>query len=170
MLHLVWGTSMVAVYSTSSKEYTVSKCTLADIEEHYAIIGDKVQDTDEEAYKGAMEVSVEQGYAYKAEVNGEVVSFIYIRKVINTWLGCSIWSGDMIGLILVLKEFTDVEGFKRIKYAPHEGMLAMIKSMVTSKSLRLYHNGNEYLVISTAEVADKMERLYDRLGVTKCLQ
>ena len=154
-----------AYYTKNNKKYTVTNCVADDIDKHYVVVESNVQDMAKDVYVKAMVDSVNEGYCYKAEEDGELVAFIYIRKVINTWLACSIFSKDIIGIMLCMKELTDVTGNISIKYAPHEGMLPTMKSLATGKSIRLWYNGNGYIRINTDVLSDKFGVMYEKLGI-----
>lgn len=154
---------MVAVYYTKQgKQYTVSKCVEEDIPIHYELLRDLVQDTDEKLYKTQMRHAVEQGLALKTEG-----AFLYIHKVINTWLGDSIYGNDLVGLGLVMKELVSKTGDISIKFNPHKGLLPTMKTLMTKKSIRLKHNGNEYVRVNTKEVQPKFTKLLAYYGITE---
>ena len=156
------------VYLKGTTKYTVSLCTIEDIEPIYAIVASLVTDVSKEEYVKKMHKSVTVDMAYKVTCNNKIVSVFFTDKVINTWLGYVIWSQNIVPLILVLKTFVEDFGDRRIKFYPHVGMLQSIKSIVTRKSIRLIHNGNPYLIVNTKEVGIKMEKLYYKLGISKC--
>ena len=158
---------MVAVYSTNSVKYNITQCTKSDVDIHYETIRSNVTDTDESVYKKAMLESVNEGTAYKASIDGKDVAWLYVHKVINTWLGSSIYKSDFIGMLLVFKEFSEhAINCRTIRYTPHKGMLTLMKSIVTGQSLRLYHNGIPYVKINVTELINKFTLLYNKLGIT----
>jgi len=158
------------VYLKGTTKYIVSKCVIEDIIPIYNIVAPLVTDTVEEEYIKKMTISVDASMAYKVTLNDRVVAVFFANKVINTWLGYSIWSDEITALILILKTFVDEFGDRSIRFYPHKGMLKYIKSIVSRKSIRLVHNGNPYLRVNTKEIHVKMEKLYNRLGITQCLQ
>lgn len=158
---------MEAVYYVKEHEYKVTSALVEDIDTHYSTVDDNVADVDKDVYINAMEEAIRQGRAWKVTKDGNEVGFLYIRKVINTWLGCSIYSVDMIGIMLLFKTLHEQEGAIHIKYAPHQGMLKSVKSLATRKSIRLYHNGGTHLRIDTGALAVKFTKMYDVLGVSK---
>lgn len=162
---------MDAVYYTKDNrnKYEVLPCTFEDIEEHYSIVADLVRDTDVEYYQGCMEDSVYDKLAFKVLKNGVVVAFLYIRKNLNTYFGASIWGQkEVLGMILLFKELYETHPeIVKIKFAPHNGDIKQLKSLVTRRSIRLYHNGREHLVTDVKELVEKCRRVYLALGIHK---
>ena len=96
---------MEAVYYTKQgKEYIVTKCTEDDIVTAYESVRELVTDTDEAEYKQKMVLCVEQGTAWKVLTAGEVVSWLFVRKDVNMWLGAMFHSADIVGMMLGWKE------------------------------------------------------------------
>jgi hypothetical protein len=154
---------MEAVYYTKqNKEYIVTKCTENDIDAHYDLLKDLVADTDKTIYKTQMKHAIEQGLALKTDG-----AFLYVHKVINTWLGDSIYGKDLVGLALVMKELVAITGDISIKFNPHEGLLPTMKTLMTKKSIRLKYNGNGYVRVSTKEVQPKFAKLLKYYGIEK---
>jgi len=156
---------MEAVYSINDRIYTIVNCTNEDVDKHYELIKDNVSDTDETVYKNAMLDSIKQNMAYKAICDNDDVAWLYVHKVINACLGSSIYKKDLIGMLLVFKEFSEHTNCKIIRYTPHKGMLSALKSLATKESIRLYHNGESYIRINLNEIIPKFEQLYNKLGI-----
>lgn len=160
---------MDAVYYTKDNKdkYEILNCTLADIDTHYKIVEHLVKDTDVEYYQGCMEDSVHDKLAFKVVKNGSVVAFLYIRKNLNTYFGASIWGQkEVIGMVLLFKELYETHPeIPKIKFAPHNGDIKQLKALVTRRSIRLYHNGREYLVTDVKELVEKCKRVYLALGM-----
>ena len=156
---------MVAVYYTkSNKEYIVELCGLADVDNHYNVVKELVDDMDEAEYKKYMSIAVEQGRAYKV-TSDRLLGFLYVRKEVNRWHGASIWiDQDIVAATVLLKTvFENVEAAK-IQFRPHKGQL-FLKSLATGKSIRLWHFKGHWLTVMIDEAKQKFAKIYEALGI-----
>lgn len=156
---------MAAVYYTKSgKQYTVEQCELHDVDTHYDVVKELVDDVDEEEYKKYMSMAVEQGTAYKVS-SDKLLGFLYVRKEVNRWHGASIWiDKDIVAATVLLKTaFDNIEATK-VQFRPHNGEL-YLKSLATGKSIRLWHFKNHWLTVVIDEARAKFSKIYEALGI-----
>ena len=156
---------MVAVYYTkSNKEYKVELCELTDVDSHYEVVRELVDDMDEEEYKRYMRASVEQRMAYKV-TGDKLLGFLYVRKEVNRWHGASIWiDKDIVAATVLLKTVFENVDARKIQFRPHKGEL-YLKSLATGKSIRLWHFKNHWLTIVVDEAKEKFVKIYNLLGI-----
>ena len=156
---------MAAVYYTKqNKQYTVELCELSDVDNHYTVVKELVDDMDEEEYKNYMRVSVEQGTAYKV-TGDKLLGFLYVRKEVNRWHGASIWiDKDIVAATVLLKTVFENVAARKIQFRPHKGEL-FLKSLATGKSIRLWHFKNHWLTIVVDEAKEKFVKIYNLLGI-----
>lgn len=156
---------MAAVYYTkSNKEYIVELCELTDVDNHYDVVRELVNDMDEEEYKNYMRLSIEQGRAYKV-TSGKLLGFLYVRKEVNRWHGASIWiDKDIVAATVLLRTVFDNVEAKKIQFRPHKGQL-YLKSLVTGTSIRLWHFKEHWLTVVIDEAREKFRKLYTILGI-----
>lgn len=156
---------MAAVYYTKqNKQYTVELCELSDVDNHYTVVKELVDDMDEEEYKNYMRVSVEQGTAYKVS-SDRLVGFLYVRKEVNRWHGASIWiDKDMVAAAVLMKTVFENVDAKKVQFRPHKGEL-YLKSLATGKSIRLWYFKNHWLTIIIDEASAKIYKMYTALGI-----
>lgn len=156
---------MVAVYYTkSNKEYKVELCELTDVDSHYEVVRELVDDMDEEEYKSYMRIAIEQGTAYKV-TGDKLLGFLYVRKEVNRWHGSSIWiDKDIVAATVLLKTVFENADARKIQFRPHKGEL-FLKSLATGKSIRLWHFKNHWLTIVVDEAKEKFVKIYNLLGI-----
>ena len=154
----------VVYYTKSNKEYKVELCELTDVDSHYDVVRELVDDMNEEAYKNYMRMSVEQGTAYKV-TGDKLLGFLYVRKEVNRWHGASIWiDKDIVAATVLLKTVFENVDTRKIQFRPHKGEL-YLKSLATGKSIRLWHFKNHWLTIVVDEAKEKFVKIYNLLGV-----
>lgn len=150
---------MEAVYSTKVGKYVVSECS--EVDGHYEVVRKLVEDTDEDAYKSRMSECV----GLQVTKEGVLVGFMYAKPDGRYWLGTSIFSNDVLGLVCLMVEFTKQHGHAKIRYAPHLGMLTTMKSIVDGKSIQKYYAGNQYVEIRTSRLIEKFRMVFDKMRV-----
>ena len=156
---------MVAVYYTkSNKEYKVELCELADVDSHYEVVRELVDDMDEEVYKSYMRIAIDQGTAYKV-TGDKLLGFLYVRKEVNRWHGSSIWiDKDIVAATVLLKTVFENVAARKVQFRPHKGEL-YLKSLATGKSIRLWHFKNHWLTVVIDEARAKFSKIYEALGI-----
>jgi hypothetical protein len=156
---------MAAVYYTKSgKQYTVEQCELHDVDTHYDVVKELVDDVDEEEYKKYMSIAVEQGTAYKVS-SDKLLGFLYVRKEVNRWHGASIRiDQDIVAATVLLKTVFENVNAPKIQFRPHKDVL-YLKSLATGKSIRLWHFKNDWLTVMIDEARQKFAKIYEALGI-----
>ena len=151
-------------YTKSDKQYTVAQCELQDVDNHYNVVKELVDDMDEAEYKKYMNVAVEQGTAYKVS-SDKLLGFLYIRKEVNRWHGASIWiDQDIVAATVLLKTVFENVDAAKIQFRPHKGQL-FLKSLATGKSIRLWYFKNHWLTVMIDEARQKFAKVYEALGI-----
>lgn len=160
---------MAAAFLLNNEQYNVELATEDDIEVAYATVESIVADTPKYEYTMNMLRSVMQGSAWKLVRDGEVEAWLWLSKTDGVWRGDMFWGNDAIKMSLLWRFVNEQLGDIRVRFLPHSGQLGVIKSLATGKSIRLLHNGQQYVVVDTADLHRKCELLHNRLGV-QCLQ
>ena len=151
-------------YTKSDKQYTVEQCEPQDVDTHYDVVKELVDDMDEEEYKKYMSIAVEQGRAYKV-TSDKLLGFLYVRKEVNRWHGASIWIyQDIVAATVLLKTVFENVNAPKIQFRPHKDVL-YLKSLATGKSIRLWHFKNHWLTVMIDEARQKFAKVYEALGI-----
>ena len=80
-------------------------------------------------------------------------------------IGCSIWSIDARGFMLLLKEMFEDFPSHKVVVMPHKSNAAYLKTMTIGSTIRNYYNLGTPLVIKISDVDSKIRSLYDKLGI-----
>ena len=157
---------MSVVYNVKGNTYTVSKCSLSDIDSDYELIRTDVDDCSEEEYKKNMILSVESDVSYRVVDKNGKLGFLYSYIKDGVGNGASTYNGGLhIGFICLLKELVKNYPSHKIIVLPHKGNVGYIRSLVTGYSIRNCHNGVDTLVIKINELRDKISYLCDKVGI-----
>lgn len=152
---------MAHVFYIKNNIFTVSSCTQEDIEVHYNVVKNKVQDTDKEIYINRMQLSVDQGRAYK--INND--AFIYLYTENSKWYGASIFSNKVILLVMLMVTTSELFNYRKIEFTPHIGMIECMKSMIDGSSIRSFRTSGKNVVIRIPDLMDKFTKLFECIGV-----
>ena len=152
---------MVAVFYIKTNTYTVERCTENDINRHYDTVADKVIDVDKEVYIDRMMYSVKQGNAFKL---GD--SFLYLYTENRKWYGASVFAADVLFLVMLMVCTSQLLGYRKIEFVPHEGMISKMKSMIDGSSIRLFRTNGGFIPIRVDGLIEKFRRLFECIGVT----
>ena len=151
---------MEAVYSTRIGRYVVSDYN--NIDGHYEYVRELTKDTPEDLYKAVMSSCS----GLQVTKDGELLGFLYVKPQEGYWLGASIFSKDMLGLVCLMVELTKRHGYVKIRYAPHSGSLISMKSIIDGKSIQKYYAGNQFVEIRTDRLMDKFRLVFDKMRVS----
>lgn len=152
---------MAAVFYTKTNKYVIQECTKEDIDNHYKVIADKVIDVDKDVYIGKMMYSVEQRNAFKLDD-----SFLYLYTENRKWYGASVFASNVVFLVMLMVYTSQLLGYRKIEFVPHDGMISKIKSIVDGSSIRLFRTSGGFIPIRVDELTEKFKRLFKYIGVT----
>lgn len=154
--------SMEAVFYTKTSIVIIEKCTEEDLDIHYSLLADKITDTDKNIYINRMQLSVDQGNAFK--IGNKAFLYLYVEN--NKWYGASIFSEEILLLVFLMVSTSAHLGYRKIEFIPHLGMINKIKSMLNSDSIRVYRTNGKNVIIRMDELINKFAKLFKCMGVT----
>ena len=157
---------MVMEYRIKNNIYTITNCTLTDIDDDYKLIYNDVNDCAEDSYKAAMKRSIKNGIAYRVVDKDGKLGFLYSYMHKGLGYGASVYNGGLrLGFICLLKEFSKNYPSHAMIVSPHNKNVGYIRSLATNNSIRDCHNGNGPLVVLISELKAKIDDLWAKLGL-----
>ena len=155
---------MSRVYILEDNTYTVSKCLTEDIEQHYSLVSEFIPNINKTTYTKRMEQSIEQQLAWKVQLNGALVGFIYTICNNGVGEGVSIWGNNAIAFIPLLKEAFYNYPSHKIQIEPHKNEFVLYKSLLSENSIKNYHTLHTPLNINLRKIVAKYEDVYTKIG------
>lgn len=156
---------MEVAYSIKNSKYVIRLCVENNVDKHYELVRALVVDTDEITYKTRMLECIENSTAYEIIKDEVCVGFLYLYEDNKIWYGRSIYSEDLLGLVVCMVEITKMYGYVVIQFTPHNSTIKQYKSMLDSSSIRSYYSGIPYVVIRTKELKDKFAKIFTMYGI-----
>jgi len=152
------------------KQYTVLKCKLEDIDFHYSRVYPLLDDSNvEDMYVALMVQSIEEGYAYKVEVDNAVVCFSYNVIEEKNGKGISMWGVDPIGMMLLYRVLFEDFPKHKILIDIDSNTINNFKSIAVGSSIRTSYTTSGPISVHIPPLVAKFKELYIKLGIEECL-
>ena len=99
--------------------------------------------------------------------DGIVVGLIYVENKEYRANAVSVWSKDILGMMILLAHIYRTTNVRQILVVPHNKEdVKMYISTATGDSIRRYHNGTRpYLIIDTNKLSGKYSEYVEKLWV-----